>query len=251
MPLGDRARLRAELEALRAEKAELQQRLRRLQGRDRPELRYLFVVTYGRSGSTLLNGLLNTIPGYVIRGENRGAAYHLFQYHQTLLAESRKASREALRERTNAFFGIGDYPPQQSLDGIRRLLLDTVLRPRPTTRVTGFKEIRWYQPDVADYVAWLREVFPGARFVVNTRDHASVLQSQWWAVGDTDSKAEALADNERALLAIADSLGEDAYRIHYDDYVADPARLRGLYDWLGEELDEAAVRETLAVRHSY
>ena len=29
----------------------------------REDLQYLFVVTYGRSGSTLLMGVLNTLPG--------------------------------------------------------------------------------------------------------------------------------------------------------------------------------------------
>ena len=38
------------------------------------------------------------------------------------------------------------------------------------------------------------------------------------------------------------SLGDAAYRVHYDDYVADPGVLRGMFEWLGEPWDEAAVR---------
>lgn len=249
MPDGDATG--GELEQLREENAELKRRLRRLRGRDRADLGYLFIVTYGRSGSTLVNGLLNAIPGYVVRGENRDAVYHLFRYHQTLLAEAGRGTRGQRRETTNAFFGIGDFPPQQSLDGIRRLVLDTVLRPPPRTRVTGFKEIRWYQPDVEEYVAWLREVFPGARFLVNTRGHTDVLKSEWWADGDPESTAASLVDLEARLLALAAALGDAAYRIHYDDYVRDPGVLRGLFEWLGEEYDEESVRATFAVRHSY
>ena len=52
------------------------------------------------------------------------------------------------------------------------------------------------------------------------------------------------------LLALADSLGEAAYRVHYDDYVADPAVLRGLFEWLGEPWDEDAVRAVMARKHS-
>lgn len=239
-----------EVDALREQNAALREQVATLRGRDRPDLRYLFVMTYGRSGSTLVNGLLNAIPGYLVRGENRDALHHLFLFHTTLATESRRASREALRERTNPFFGIGDFPPQQSLDGIRRLALDTVLRPTPQTRVTGFKEIRWYHPDVEEYVAWLQQVFPGARFLLNTRAHADVLQSKWWAKGDREQNAATLAGIEAGMLALADGLGEAAYRVHYDDYVADPTVLRGLYAWLGEEWDEASVRATLAVRHS-
>ncbi|MCD4523842.1 sulfotransferase [Nocardioides sp. cx-173] len=246
-----RRRGESEIEALRTEVRDLRTQVRRLRGRDRPDLGYLFVVTYGRSGSTLLTGVLNSIPGFVVRGENRGAVYHLFEFHRTMLRESKRASRKTLRQRTHSFFGIGDFPPQQSLAGLRRLLLDTVLRPTPETRVTGFKEIRWAQPDLAEYVAWLREVFPGARFVVNTRDHADVAKSKWWGEHDPDDVAHRLAEIERRILEVADGLGEAAYRVHYDDYVADPTVLRGLFDWLGEPWDEEAVRETLAVRHSF
>jgi hypothetical protein len=37
----------------------------------------IFVVTYGRSGSTLLQGVLNGIPGFLIRGENKDIVGHL------------------------------------------------------------------------------------------------------------------------------------------------------------------------------
>lgn len=240
-----------ELDRLREENERLRQQVRRLRARgDEADLGYLFVMTYGRSGSTLVAGLLNALPGYLIRGENRDAVHHLFRYHETLLAESQRAPKARLRRKTDPFFGIGDFPPPRSLAGIRRLVLETVLRPKADTRVTGFKEIRWYHDDMEEYVAWLREVFPGARFLVNTRAHADVLRSKWWARGDPEHNAEHLATTERRILAAADDLGEAAYRIHYDDYVADPTVLRGLFDWLGEPWDEGLVRSVMAVPHS-
>ena len=234
--------------SLREENASLKKRLRRHRQRENPDLGYLFIVTYGRSGSTLVAGLLNTLPGYLIRGENRDALHHLFLFHQILLTESRRGSKAKLRQTTHPFFGIGDFPARKSLAGIRGLALETVLRPQPDTRVTGFKEIRWYQPDMEEYVAWLREVFPGARFLINTRAHEDVLKSKWWAEGGDHS--EHLEVTEARILAVADSLGDAAYRIHYDDYVADPTVLRGLFDWLGADFDEQSVRATMAVRHS-
>jgi hypothetical protein len=217
-------------------------------GRERrDDLAYLFVVTYGRSGSTLLAGILNSIPGHLIRGENRDALHHLYLFHKTLADERARVGPDNGRQRTHPFYGIGDVPLDRSLADIRTLVLDTVLRPKEDTRVTGFKEIRWYHPDLEDYVAWLRDVFPGARFVVNTRNHDAVLKSGWWAEGD---HAEGLAAAEAGILALADSLGEAAYRVHYDDYVADPGVLRGMFDWLGEPFDEAAVQAVMAKRHS-
>jgi Sulfotransferase family len=215
---------------------------------DRRDLGYLFVVTYGRSGSTLLMGLLNSIPGYLLRGENWDALHHLFRFHRTLAEGSRRWEPSRMRQRTHPFFGAGDFPVRKSLEGTRALVLDTVLRPKDDTRVTGFKEIRWYHDDVEEYVGWLREVFPGARFVVNTRDHDEVLRSGWWA--KRPENAEALPAVEARILRLGDGLGDAAYRVHYNDYVADPSVLRGLFTWLGEPYDEAAVRAVLATRHS-
>lgn len=222
--------------------------LRRAGAVDSDELSYLFVMTYGRSGSTLLGGLLNAIPGYLVRGENRDALHHLFEFHRTLLTESVRVPSPLSRRRTHPFYGIGDFPVERSLASIRRLALDTVLRPKAGTRVVGFKEIRWYHDDLEDYVAWLREVFPGARFLVNTRRHSDVLASKWWSEGG--DKSADLAAIEARILTLADSLGSAAYHVHYDDWVADPHKLRGMYAWLGEEYDEESVVAVLAVRHS-
>jgi hypothetical protein len=222
-----------------------------------PDLDYLFVVTYGRSGSTLLQGVLNSIPGYLIRGENRQALRHLWEFHRTAVEERRRQRRSQLSHglepgshtATNAFYGIDEFPVRRSLSGIRRLALDTILRPEPDTRVTGFKEVRWLEEDVAAYVEWLQRVFPGARFVINTRNLDDVSQSKWWA-GNPDAH-EVLRAVETRLLALAESLGEAGFRVHYDDYVADPSRLRPLFEWLGEEYDESRVRAVMETPHSY
>jgi hypothetical protein len=212
------------------------------------DLGYVFVVTYGRSGSTLVMGLLNSLPGYLIRGENRDAVHHLYDFHKTMVREKHRGASERFRSPTHPFFGVGDFPRGRSRHLIRRLVLETVLRPEPDTRVTGFKEIRWYHQDLEDYVRWLQWVFPGARFLVNTRNHDDVIQSKWWSK-DPDARTK-LEGIESRILALAESLGDAAYRVHYDEYVEDPTVLRGMYEWLGEKYDERRVRETLAVQHS-
>jgi hypothetical protein len=241
----------SEVEQLRAEVARLQARVKVLRegGPASRDLGYVFVMTYGRSGSTLLMGLLNTIPGYLIRGENDDALRFLHDFHQTCVERSRFWPVERMRMRNNPFYGMGDFPVGASIAGSRRLALETLLRPKADTRVTGYKEIRWWRHEDLDaYVGWLREVFPGARFLVNTRDHAAVLRSKWWAKGGDNT--EHLADIERRLLATAARLGDAAFHVHFDDYVADPTTLAPMFAWLGEEYDEASVKQTMTKKHS-
>lgn len=223
---------------------------RRVLGRRHPELGYVFIMTYGRSGSTLVQGILNSIPGYLIRGENRDALHHLYTFHRTCVTEVDRVGRDdgSTLPGTHPFFGIDDFPVATSMAGIRRLATETLLRPAPTTRVSGFKEIRWYQDDLPEYVDFLRQVFPGARFIVNTRNHEDVLASKFWRSKPRDGR---LQRNEDSILEVAAGLGDVAYRVHFDDYVKDPSSLAGLFEWLGEPFDEARVRSVMRVRHSY
>jgi hypothetical protein len=232
--------------------AEKDAQLGRLQERQRtdagsPDLRFLFVVTYGRSGSTLLGGILSSTPGFLIRGENGGALYHLYRFHRTCTSEQ-QARRGTLAPR-HPQFGIEGYPSGVALADIRALVLDTLIRPEPGSRVVGFKEIRWHYADLDGYVDFLRQVFPGARFVVNTRDLEEVARSKWWA--DRPGARAELEQTDTRLRSLAASLGADAFHVHYNDYVADPGRLRDLFEWLGEEFDEHRVREAMAVTYSY
>jgi hypothetical protein len=210
---------------------------------------YLFVMTYGRSGSTLLQGILNAIPGYLIRGENRGALRNLYEFHKTCVDEADHRNPARTERPTMPFFGITGYRRDEALLALRRLVVDTLLRPEPDTRVIGFKEIRWGYDDLSDYVSFLRQVFPDARFVANTRDLDDVARSKWWA--DREDARGVLEATERRILEVADALGDAAYRVHYDEYVAEPATLEGLYDWLGEPFSLERVRATLEVRHSF
>jgi hypothetical protein len=243
----ERDDLRAEVHRLRAEVGRFA---------PRPDLGYVFIVTYGRSGSTLLQGILGAIPGWLIRGENGGAVYHLHKHFATVIERARPRRGKDL-DATNPWYGIDKYPRNLALDELRAIVLSTLLRPEPGTRVVGFKEIRWQYPDLEDYLAFLRLLFPSARFVFNTRNHADVVNSQdgrrrpegWWREGEEALKE--VARVEGLQLAACEALGDAAYHVHYDDYVADPTTLRGLFAWLGEEFDEERVRRVMSVRHSY
>lgn len=245
------ARLRAQRDRARARADRLGERRRR----DR-DLRYVFIVTYGRSGSTLLQGILNSIPGYLIRGENGQVLRQLYEFDNRA-REERQRRRRWLRGKdehdhlpvTHPFHGIDRYPHGSVYRDLRRLFVDNVLGPAEDTRVVGFKEVRWIAPDTPEFVAWLRRLFPGLRLVVNTRNLDDVSRSGWW--GEADDSRERLEQIDAMLRDLAVELGDDAFHVHYDDYVADPSTLADLFSWLGEDFDLERVRAVLDVPHSF
>ncbi len=213
------------------------------------DFRYVFVVSYGRSGSTLLMGLLNAIPGYRIRGENYNTLYRLYQ------------ADAAVAKARDKFSGADHLRPQSSWYGAPRIrehafraalvsaFVTEVLRPEPGDRVIGFKEIRYtpvHLTDLDEFLGFLREAFPGCRIVVNHRDPAAVARSSWWA-NVRDAEAKVRAADERLLAIPAD---DRHFHFFYDAIDDGLANVRELYRFLGEEFDEAAVRRVLGTRFS-
>lgn len=208
---------------------------------------YVFVMAFQRSGSTLLQVLLNSIPGYLIRGENGGLLADLHRFH-------RRAQKQKELRRGHAadvgfpFFGINEFDEQASLDQIRELVTRTLLRPLPDSRVLGFKEVNWYVDDLQDYVEFYREVFPNARFIINTRRIEDSAKSRWFA--QRDDSVEFLTGEQAKLMTVLEQLGPDiAFHQRYDDYVEDHGQLKELFDWLGAPFDRDRIDELMA--HTY
>jgi hypothetical protein len=217
-------------------------------GETQTKLDYLFIVTYGRSGSTLLQGILCSLPGYLIRGENREAFYRLYQYQHQIDLARKAAARPSTLTPESAWYGIHGYDDAAAFAGLREVVVRTLLRPEPDTRVIGFKEIRWWHEDWQDYLAFMLRLFPGARFIINVRNHDAVSVSKWWAKNpDTRDK---LVRYERQLDAMADFLGDAVYRLDFDEWSTDPTVLAGLFEWLGEPVHRDRVEAVMQVKHS-
>ncbi len=91
-------------------------------------------------------------------------------------------------------------------------------------------------------------MFPGARFVLNTRNLEDVAASNFWT--HKDDPLGRVQRIEERMLSAAEGLGDAVHRVHYDDYVADPDVLRGLFEWLGEDYDQDRIEAVMATPHS-
>lgn len=203
-------------------------------------MRHLFVVTYGRSGSTVLQNVLNTIPGYCIRGENGGMVTSLVD-GCLALERARSGLRRADRTQRDPWFGIQEADPDAFRKGLADLFVQTVLRPPPDCRTIGFKEVR-YTPDnlgddlFGEVTDFLLSKFEDARIVFNTRDAAEVAHSGWWAKRPAD-KVIPLIEHTNMRFAEAHARNPDStFLIDYADYDGQPEGLVRLLDWLGEKL---------------
>lgn len=219
-----------------------------------PALRYLTVVTYGRTGSTALQSALNALPGVLVRGENYGALRGLHDYVQAL-AET--ADRHHAGRPTHPWFGSAKLDIGSVLAGLREQVVATVLRPASTTQWAGFKEVRYEPGHFADYdqlleyLLFLDKLFPGIVYIVNVRSPQEAAQSGWWPQhGDAAAVLEVTRERlERAVGDLTDVLGPGrAILLDYDSWARQPDELISSLSQAGLPRDDDAVRQALATR---
>ncbi len=141
---------------------------------------HLFVVSFGRSGSTLLQGVLNSFPRTLIRGENNNFLYGLFQTWKSL---GDPRFRKLTGNVRHPWHGYGYFSRRQFEDDIRHILNRNLLGTESEAHYDclGFKEIRYLDmEDRAAFLDFLLRVFPNAGVILHHRDPADASDSHWW-----------------------------------------------------------------------
>jgi O-antigen/teichoic acid export membrane protein len=210
----------------------------------------VFIITYGRTGSTVLQSLLNDHVGVSIRGENHNAVVELFRAHRALRATSAHAS-PITAPPSDPWFGANLVNADASLDSFRKIILTDLLGWTPGVSVLGFKEVRHTPEHFRDldelraYVRFLVELFPTARFVLNVRNVEDCSKSGWWNE-DTNARATLLTSREW-MLQLEEMIHTEfspahAILLDHDVWSIDPAELVKLQEFLGlpADLEQAA-----------
>ena len=223
---------------------------------------YVFVVTYGRSGSTLVQGMLNAMPRTLVRGENGLYAQHLFRAWQAADEIRQKRKGGAAKEPTNAFYGINALTRARFVRSAQRLVVGGILGPEDEKDYDrlGFKEVEWHHltaEETAPFFDWFDEVCPGAKYVLTTRDVETVLGSCFWQRRDTDASVRAIERvveiQDHLRTTRADRVLDTQYEvITGEDRAASDAALKDLAEFVLGGCDDtllATLRGTLSVGH--
>ncbi len=231
-----------------------------------PRFTRLFIVTYGRSGSTLLQGLVNALPGYRIQGENGGFLSGLQSAHAALTDAHDHLADPARDTPINPWFGASRYEPGFLITEFRafaeRMLFGPSLDeeagpelPSSDRRVLGFKEIRYsdLEPDrLEELLAFLHALWPGAALIFNSRALSDVVTSGWWRNQPPESVRARLTRFDTFAAAYVAENPAHAIHLSYDRLVETDRREVGrLMDFLGEAPAARDLEIVFARNHSW
>lgn len=210
-------------------------------------MRHIFVITYGRSGSTVLMNLLNRIPGYNIRGENNGIITHL-ALCVSRLRQAQERYRDVSHGPASPWYGICDPDVDECGSRLAEFFSQTFLSGDENVRATGFKEIRFTPHDISDEeydstISFLSEYFSNSLFIFNTRNWREVSESGWWRYNPSlNNVRTTIEDSDKRFRKTKGLLGERAFLIDYSEFDGKPDGFRPLLDWLNETLSEEDLK---------
>jgi hypothetical protein len=215
----------------------------------------VLIITYGRSGSTLLQGLLNSIEGCVVRGENYNMCHGLFLAYRALQETKAQPNIDIdSLSVTHPWFGAVWLDEQRFLRDARELVYHQLMPENAGAfpQCLGFKEIRYFPANnnFYAYLNFLSKLFPNPAFIFLTRDHGQVLQSAWWK---DKEKFEVKKELEQFDAIISNYIERKnfVFRLDYSDMTDRTPRLKELFDFLGAPYIEEKIDQVLAVKHSY
>lgn len=213
----------------------------------------ILIITYGRSGSTLLQGILNAIDGCLIKGENYNAIFHLFEFYEKLILNKQKNSNQT--GPNNPFYGAALLDEESVLKHIQNMVRDILLADKvnnPDFFCYGFKEISYikYPDKLFSYLDFLVRIFPNVGFIFNTRNIEDVIKSAWWANIDPEKAKSDLHKIEELFDEYCEN-HSNSFQITYEEIVANDQGLKAMFDFIGAEYSRSTVDRILTIPHSY
>ncbi len=146
----------------------------------------VLICATGRSGSTTIQRIINSIPNSNICGENFGAINSLLEFYKRIKTTTfeyvpghlRPASYEDIISKDVKPSWYNSYNFQQTVSMIK-ILIASIFKNKEATTVWGFKEIRYDNGDIK-YLKEFKELFPQTKVIIQVRGNiAAQSQSSW------------------------------------------------------------------------
>lgn len=216
---------------------------------------HIFIITYGRTGSTLLQGILNTIDGVLVKGENGNIFYDFFNVYKKLIGFKSEHKKQILP--TQPWYGIAFFNEDTVLEHFREVAYEILLPEKslnPDTLCIGFKEVKYYEvgDDEFDaYLDFLARLFPNPAFIFLTRNGKDVSNSAWWRNRDKTEVLEIVKKMDQCFRNYLDKNADFCFLIDYQDMVGSRQKMKDLFNFLGATFNPEMIESALLTPHSY
>ena len=147
------------------------------------EYEFILICATGRSGSTTLQRIINTIPNTNICGENNNAILNLLNFYKSLkhqnVTDNNKVYSIFVDKNIKPCW-YNHFDMTQIISDIKKMIIH-FLNFTNTNTILGFKEIR-YDKTNFHLLNEFKELFPKTKIIIHIRnDIKSQSQSDWFS----------------------------------------------------------------------
>jgi len=153
----------------------------------------VLICATGRSGSTTMQRLINTIPNSNICGENLGAINSLLEFYRRIKYSTvnnipghfSPASYDDIISKNIKPAWYNSYNYSQIVHLIQITIVN-MFKNKDTTNVWGFKEIRYNDGDIK-YIEDFKELFPQTKVIIQIRENIGAQSKSGWHKNDKNA----------------------------------------------------------------
>ncbi len=210
---------------------------------DSKNMKFVFVVTYGRSGSTVLQTILQSIPGYHISGENSNCLFGLYK-SVSMAKVARFEHGRNDHASSYPWFGADKIDPDRYAEKLTQVFTEEIIQPPVGTRVAGFKEIRFHSVGAEhfeDFLNFIHQYFASCKFVFNTRGWRELVRSGWWKNQRPERVEEIIRDADAMYSEYLEKYPDRGVLLRHEETRSDPMAFKPLFDFLEEPFDVDAI----------
>ena len=207
-------------------------------------MKFIIICATGRSGSTTLQRLINTIDKCNITGEKFGAIENLLECYSNI----KKTNKDIPRDKNHKFTikeleekkikpcWYNCYNFYEVRKNIKKTILSILVNKDSITdyKILGFKEIRWFGK--INFLDDFVELFPNTKIICHLDDNINrQCNSKWWSKNSVESKKLLIEYNQ---MLINYSLSKDNCYLSYLKNLFVVSEVKKIFLFLDEKFDE-------------
>lgn len=211
----------------------------------------VLICATGRSGSTTLQRLINTIPDSNICGENFAAVNSLLEFYIRIKETTvnyvpghfQPFTYDYLIKKNIKPAWYNSYNFQNVVKMIKTMIIN-MFKDSETTNLWGFKEIR-YDSGRINYIKEFKELFPQTKVIIHIRENIENQSKSGWYKDDKDAvKFLSIATHE--LINFAKQNKEWCYISTFES-MFNKDNIKNIFTFIGcgEKYDENKIAEVL------
>ncbi len=211
----------------------------------------VLICVTGRSGSTTMQRLINTIPNSNICGENYAAINSLLEFYRRLKNTTVNNVPGHLTPFTYDYLIKKNVKPSwynsyhlQNMVQMIKMTIINMFKNLPTTNLWGFKEIRYDSGNI-NYIKDFKELFPQTKVIIQIRENMQEQSKSGWFKKDRNA-VKFLTKTNQELINFALENKDWCYLTSFER-MFDRNNLKNLFTFIncGDQYDENKITEVL------